>query len=137
MKPPSAEDLVGPPPLCLDSQEVLRNFLGKTFDEAQEMFHNESVTEDFAHMTSEGLTYYLPAALGYLRSRSSVRDWEFAHGLLCSLYCQVTINKVRSPALQQIQQVADFCDEHRAKFDMDGDERLADTYLHAIRVAEN
>ena len=137
MKPPSAEELVGPPPLCLDSQEVLRKFLGKTADEAQKMFQNHPVTEDFAYMTPQGLMYYLPAALDYLCSKHSSGDWEFAHGLLCSLSCQVDLSGIKGPALTVIQQIADYCDAHRAKFDMGNDDDLMDDYLGKIRLPDN
>ena len=59
MKPPSAEELVGPSPLSLDAQRALKNFLGKTVEEAEGMYRDApSVTaEDFSYMTPEGLVY--------------------------------------------------------------------------------
>jgi hypothetical protein len=130
---PAADELGGPPPRCLDTEWMLKNFLGKTADEAFEMFRREPVTEDFAYMQPAGLIYYLPPALRYLESAGAKGDWEFAHGLLCSLSCQVTISNVREPAvLQWINRIADYLDLHRTKFDFsDGD--LVEEYLRDIR----
>ncbi len=67
INPPNANELVGTPPLSLDAEWALKNFLGKTQDEVREMCRaNSSVTEDFTYMTALGLSYYLPAALSYL-----------------------------------------------------------------------
>jgi hypothetical protein len=95
------------------------------------------VTEDFAYMAPAGLIYYLPAALNYLVSTESKEDWEFAHGLLCSLSCQVRMPGIKGPAHSLIQQIAEYCDTHRAKFDIADDEDLFNDYLSIIREVEN
>jgi len=136
MKPPSKEQLVGPPPLSLDEEWVLKNFLGKTVDQAREMCqHGPPVTEDFSYMTPTGLDYYLPAAWSYLESDDSTGDWEFAHGLMCSLSCQVGVFGLRGEPLVLINKIANYCDRHRAKFDFEPDD-LLDEYLKSIRNAE-
>lgn len=133
-KPPSAEELVGPPPLCLDQQWALKDFLGKSVDEAEEMCRNRpSVTEDFTYMAPAGLIYYLPAALNYLISDESKEDWEFAHGLMCALSSQVEILGLRGPAVTIVSEIAEFCDVNRAKFDLGGEQDLFDGYLELIR----
>ncbi|MFT5322523.1 MAG: S-adenosylmethionine decarboxylase [Planctomycetaceae bacterium] len=133
-KPPSAEELVGPPPLCLDQQWALKDFLGKSVDEAEEMCRNNPpVTEDFSYMAPAGLVYYLPAALNYLISDESKEDWEFAHGLMCALSIKVEIYGLQGPALTMVSEIAEFCDGQRAKFDLGGEQDLFDGYLEVIR----
>jgi hypothetical protein len=135
MKPPSANELVGPPPHSLDAKWALKNFLGKTQDEGLEMCRgNSSVTEDFTYMAAAGLCYYLPAALKYLESDDSTDDWDFAHGLMCALSSKVSIFGLRGEPLPLINQIADYCDKHREKFDL-SEEDLFDGYLEKIRNA--
>jgi S-adenosylmethionine decarboxylase len=133
-KLPSAEELVGPPPRCLDQQWALKDFLGKSVAEAEKMCRNTpSVTEDFTYMAPAGLIYYLPAALNYLISDESKEDWEFAHGLMCALSCQVDIYGLKGPALTMVNEIAEFCDGTRTKFDLGGEQDLFDGYLETIR----
>jgi hypothetical protein len=133
MKPPSADELVGPPPLTLDAEYTLKDFLGKTVDEALQTIEDGGVTEDFAYMTSVGIAYYLPAALQYLEGEDSRDDWEFAHGLLCSLSCLIELDGLEGPGLPILRQVSEYCDQHRAKFDMTGENDLSHEYLRVIR----
>lgn len=136
MKPPTADKLVGSPPLSLDAKWALKNFLGKTQEEAREMCRgNSSVTEDFTYMAAPGLCYYLPAALSYLESDDSTDNWDFAHGLMCALSSQVGIFGMRGEPLLLINQVADYCDKHREKFDLTAED-LFEGYLETIRNAE-
>src|SRR5688572_4998142 len=116
MKPPTANELVGPPPHGLDEKWALKNFLGKTQAEAKEMCHSSAITEDFTYMAAAGLCYYLPAALSYLESEESDGHWDFAHGLLCALSSQVGVFGMRGEPLVLIKQIADYCDSHREKF---------------------
>ena len=60
MKPPSAEELVGPEPHGLDEECALRNFLGKTHEEAHVVFRNASVTEDFTYMAPAAFSTIFP-----------------------------------------------------------------------------
>lgn len=132
MNPPTSDELVGPPPHDLDQQWALKNFLGKSREQAIEMFKKIPVTEDFAYMASAGLCYYLPAALRYLESEDSRENWEFASGLMCSLSSQVSIMGLRGEPLPLIRQVADYLDANRQKFEL-GQEDLFDEYLALIR----
>ncbi len=63
MNPPTAIELVGPPPYGLDQKWALQKLLGKTQEQAKEICKRSSVAEDFTYMASAGLCYYLPAAL--------------------------------------------------------------------------
>jgi len=136
MNPPTATQLVAPPPLTLDEGRVLRNFLGKTQQQAQAMFPRDStVTEDFTYMTPAGLCYYLPPALAYLASPEAQGDWDFAHGLMCALSTQAGLHHVRGEALHLIQQIAEYCATQRPKFILTEEDELFDRYLDTIRRA--
>ena len=135
MTPPTANELVGPPPHGLDQKWALNNFLGKTQDDAQRMCRNSAVTEDFTYMAPPGLLYYLPAALAYLESDESMGHWEFAHGLMCALSSQVGTFSLGGEPLVLINQIADYCDKHREKFNLTPED-LFDGYLATIRSAE-
>jgi hypothetical protein len=135
MTPPTANELVGPPPHGLDERWALKNFLGKTREDAQKMCRNSAVTEDFTYMAPAGLLYYLPAALAYLESDESTGQWEFAHGLMCALSSQVGTFRLRGEPLVPIRQIADYCDGHREKFNLTTED-LFDSYLQTIRSAE-
>src|SRR6185295_10978455 len=93
-RPPTVEELIGcsKPVTGLDERYVVKHFLGKSRTDARRMFPTGGIhiTEDFTYMAPDGLRYYLPPALDYLRAEESNDDWEFCHGLLCSLYCQTT-----------------------------------------------
>jgi len=93
-RPPTMEELVGcwSVAFALDERYVVKHFLGKSQAEARRMFAKGGIpiTEDFTYMAPAGLRYYLPPAFDYLRAEQSIDDWEFCHGLLCSLYCQAT-----------------------------------------------
>jgi hypothetical protein len=134
MSPPSANELVGPPPHSLDQKWALKNFLGKTQEQAVDMCKSSAVTEDFTYMASAGLCYYLPAAFRYLESEEATHHWEFAHGLMCALSSQVSIFGMRGEPVTMIKQIADYCDAHREKFGL-GPEDLFDEYLQKIRSA--
>jgi len=134
MSPPTELELVGPPPLSLDAKWCLKNFLGKTADEAGQMFRgNSAVTEDFTYMTAVGLCYYLPPALSYLQSDEE-GNWEFAHGLMCALSSQVGTFGLRGEPLVLIKAIAEYLDNHRDKFGLTSRD-LFDRYLKIIREA--
>ncbi len=136
MKPPTADELVGPPPHGLDEAWALKNFLGKSQDQARAMFHRGSaLTEDFTYMAPAGLCYYLPAALNYLESEDSNGDWDFAHGLMCALSGQVGTFGMRGEPVILIKQIAEYCHAQRAKFDFTPSD-LFDEYLESIRGAD-
>ena len=133
VEPPNQEDLAGPEPLSLDGWEVVKNFLGKTQADARRMFETGRgfSTEDFMWMAPEGLRYYLGPALEYLRAEESKNDW-FCHGLLCSLSCQVKWG-LPSDLLPQIQEIAEYADTHRAKYDIEDSDILFKEYIEDIR----
>jgi hypothetical protein len=136
MNPPTATERVGAEPHGLDEKWALKNFLGKSRDDARHMFRRGAVTEDFAYMAPDGLRYYLPAAFDYLRAHDSFGDSDFCHGLLCSLYCQATSSQpLPGDVLTLIKDVAEFSDSHRDKFGLTPREELFNEYILCIRAA--
>ena len=134
-RPPNVMELVGTDPcIGLDEQHVLKNFLGKNQTEAIEICKNLAVTENFSYMAEAGLTYYLPAAASYLLSPDAKEDWEFSHGLMCSLSCQIQSGSLNGSAIPLIKEIAEYCNRNRDKFEI-GDDDLFDEYLAAIRNA--
>jgi len=76
----------------LDEQCVVKNFLGKTADEAYEMYcsyYNHVYTEDLMWMNVGGLEYYLPPAFRYVQDDRSKCHCVFTSGLLLALSCQI------------------------------------------------
>jgi hypothetical protein len=139
-RPPTVVELVGcPEPVTgLDERYVIKNFLGKTQADARRMYPHVGMytTEDFTYMASDGLRYYLPPAFDYLRDEESANNWEFCHGLLCSLSCQVyPPHRLAADVLQLIKEIATYCDANREKFLLDEREELFDEYLQKIRAA--
>jgi hypothetical protein len=139
-RPPTVAELVGcPEPVTgLDERYVIKNFLGKTQTEARKMYPHGgmSITEDFTYMASDGLRYYLPPAFDYLRDDESAHDWEFCHGLLCSLSCQArSAHQPAADVLLLMKEIATYCDSHREKFELAPQEDLFDEYLRKIFAA--
>ena len=139
-RPPTIEELVGcsRPVTGLDERYVVKHFLGKNQSEARKMFPNGGtyITEDFTYMAPGGLRYYLPPAFEYLRAEESTDDWEFCHGLMCSLYCQVrSSSPLPTDVLSLFKEISAFCDGHRQKFCLQPEEELFDKYVLGIREA--
>jgi hypothetical protein len=139
-RPPTIEELVGcsRPITGLDERYVVKHFLGKTQAEARRMYPSGGIhlTEDFTYMAAAGLRYYLSPAFDYLRDEESTHDWEFCHGLLCSLSCHFgSGSRPATDVVQLIQEVARYCDSHREKFCLDAEEDLFDGYLQKIYSA--
>jgi hypothetical protein len=138
--PPTKTELTGYSGFVtdLDARYVIKNFLGKTQADTRKMYPTGRgfSTEDFTYMASDGLRYYLPPAFDYLRDAESAHDWEFCHGLLCSLSCHFgSGSRPAADVVQLIQEIARYCDSHREKFELDPQEDLFDGYLQKIFAA--
>jgi len=85
--PPTIEQLVGckPPVTGLDERYLVKLFHGKNQAGAVREYRKRGsyLTEDFAYMAADGLRYYLPPALDYLREGPD-GDYDFCHGLMWS-----------------------------------------------------
>jgi hypothetical protein len=117
---------------------VLTHFLGKTQEQLRRELpeHGGYYAEDFTWMAVDGLRYYLPAALAYVRDEESEGDSDFCSGLLCSLHAQVGFGKLSADVINLMKEIADHCDSHRAKFGLSSAEELFDEYVTTIRNAE-
>jgi len=65
---------------ALDEQYAKKNFLGKTLDDAFEMFcegNNHIYPEDFQYLSDLAVRYYLPAAIKYAESDNSKGEYLF------------------------------------------------------------
>ena len=136
-KPPTLTELVTYAK-GLDERYVIKHFLGKTQSDARRMYPTggTSLAEDFTYMASDGLRYYLPPALDYLRDDQSTHDWDFCHGLMCSLFCRARrSHDLATDVLVLIKEIAKYCDTHRDKFGIDVTEDLFDEYVRTIHAA--
>ena len=132
---PDRQQLLGPTERTLDAQYVIEHFLGKTREKVQREFRGNArpYAEDFAYMGPEGLRYYLPAALDYLREEQSDGDPDFCSGLLCSLYMQARHARLPQDVLACMKEIADYCDSHRERFCLADNAELEDDYISTIR----
>ena len=138
MKIPTEKQLAGSKPYCLDTEWMLKNFLGKTKEEAIELMNSTGgISEDFAYMAAEGLRFYLEAALEYLKGDAvATEEWDFPTGLLCSLMCQIEHFNVDSSLLPLIKEVGEYCKHHTEKLDLDEGCELYQGYIKSIEEAE-
>jgi hypothetical protein len=81
--PPSADERSGLPTLAdinvhdsLEERWAVGNFLGKTLEQAEELFRASAMTyqEDLQHMGPVAFRFYIPAFVTYLRSAASSGD---------------------------------------------------------------
>ena len=68
----------------LDGRTALKNFLGKSFQDATEMFmqNSYSLSEDLMWMGIKAFAFYLPAVIPYLESDESQYDCFTASSLI-------------------------------------------------------
>jgi hypothetical protein len=137
MKIPTEQELAGVKPYCLDTEHMLKNFLGRTKEDAIELMKkNGGSSEDFSYMSATGLRFYLEAALDYLKGDEVANEvWDFPTGLLCSLMCQVKYSNVDASVLPLIKEVGEYCKNHTAKLDLDDDCPLFQGYIKSIEEA--
>jgi len=138
MKIPTERELAGTKPYCLDTEWMLKNFLGKTKEDAIELMKSTGgISEDFTYMAAIGLRFYLEAALEYLKGDDVAdEEWGFPTGLLCSLMCQVKYCNVDSSVLPLIREVAEYCKNNTQKLDLDETCALYRGYIASIEEAE-
>lgn len=138
MKIPTEEQLAGSKPYCLDTEWMLKNFLGKTKEEAIDLMKSSGgISEDFAYMSGDGLRFYLEAALDYLKGDDVANEeWDFPNGLLCSLMCQVKYFDVDSSVLPLIKEVCEYCKNHTEKLGLEAGCSLYQGYIKSVEDAE-
>lgn len=139
MKIPTEQELAGPKPYCLDTQWMLKNFLGRTKEDAINLMKSTGgISEDFAYMSAVGLRFYLAAALEYLKGDDVANEeWGFPNGLLCSLMCQVKYSRIDRSVLPLIGEVGEYCKNHTEKLGLDETCSLYQGYIASIEEAES
>jgi hypothetical protein len=75
MNLPTAEE-INPFPQSLDGQNAVRNFLGKSLEEAETLFRESSLTyqEDLMFMGAPVFRFYVLAAINYIQSDAANGD---------------------------------------------------------------
>jgi hypothetical protein len=138
MKISTEQELAGAKPYCLDTEWMLKDFLGRTKEDAIELMKGKGgISEDFAYMSAPGLRFYLEAALEYLKGDDVANEeWNFPNGLLCSLMCQVKYSNVDGSVLPLIKEIGEYCKNHTEKLGLDEDCSLFQGYITSIEEAE-
>ena len=75
MRLPTATE-INPIPEDLDGQRAVRNFLGKSLEEAEALFRESSITyqEDLMFMGAPAFRFYVSAAISYIQSEAATGD---------------------------------------------------------------
>jgi hypothetical protein len=84
----------------LDERTAVKNFLGKTLQQAEEMFRNggsQLYTEDLMWMGPNAFCYYVRAAVDCLKSDASAGDWYMLCGFCTAVEYQL---KYYRPAIE-------------------------------------
>ncbi|HEY3965534.1 MAG TPA: hypothetical protein VGM05_13340 [Planctomycetaceae bacterium] len=119
----------------IETSYVLGFFLGKTADEAYDMYRSDDFVpgglEAFSYLSVRGLEYYLPPAIRYIESIDSSGNNEFVSGLLSALSDQMfhePIRKCWSPRIppnplpphivDSIRRLAEYVRLNLKKFEM-------------------
>ncbi len=116
---PTATDIC--PFGTLDELSAKKNFLGKTREQAAELFfeHPTYYGEDLMWMGDAAFCYYLPAVLPYIESEESQGDSEF----ICALISALEFRQEDSPqALRACREpllhLLHYMNAHWEKFDI-------------------
>ena len=72
---PNAQE-INPVPEDLDGRTAVRNFLGKSLDEAEALFRESSIAyqEDLMFMGAPAFRFYVQAAINYIQSEAATGD---------------------------------------------------------------
>jgi hypothetical protein len=75
MRLPAAIE-INPIPEDLDGQHAVRNFLGKSLEEAEALFRESAITysDDLLVMGESAFRFYVPAAASYIQSEAAMGD---------------------------------------------------------------
>ena len=136
MRIPTERELAGEKPYCLDTEWMLKNFLGKSIQEAFEFIIDNNVSFDYTYMTKKGFMYYGQAALKYLKSVEICDDeYDFTIQLLCSLTCRIDFQELDRDELEFIKEIGSYCFENAKKLDLDITCDIYQQYVKKIQSA--
>ncbi len=119
-----------------DEADAYQHFGGKTIDEAEALFRENSLRyqEDLMWMGPRAFKFYLPAATRYLASDAGRGDSALVEYLLAGLRWRRDSEGAEALALanEEIRQLAEMVVEQHAKFEFD--ERTLGEVLAAYRA---
>jgi hypothetical protein len=119
----------------LDERCAVKNFLGKTSDEAYAMFADNGLrfAEDLMWMAPRGLAFYLEPAIRYVMSSDATGDPStFVSPLLGALAFRRTQNQLPASLIARMRDVASYIAANLAKFAIEPDEQRIQKYLAEI-----
>ena len=143
MDVPTAKDISPTEGQDLDEKCALEHFLGKTQDEAKELFFEDAVYYecDFKWMGANAFTYYFPTIEPYLNSKDSENDADVLNALLGTIGSRLldepeAISRCRKAILTILR----YCLKNYSKFEPDpriyGDLRaLLETRIKEVEAA--
>jgi hypothetical protein len=120
MRLPTATE-INPIPEDLDGQHAVRNFLGKTLDEAEALFRESSITyqEDLMFMGAPAFRFYVQAAINYIQSEAATGDPDIINCFQDILRHRLEFEpKELAAVAPQLASVCRYILEHYDRFDL-------------------
>jgi len=120
MSLPTAKE-INPIPENLDGAVAERHFLGKTLEEAEALFRENSLCyqEDLMWMGPVAFRYYVQAAIGYIQSEASAEDSDMINCFTSIL--EFRLNSEQEELRVVASELASVCDyilKHFDRFDL-------------------
>lgn len=108
----------------LDERSACEHFLGKTIEQAEELFRENSLyyQEDLMWMGSVAFRYYIQAAINYIQSEASTGDSDLVSNLASLLEFRLENEASElKPVAQKLAALFDYILSHRQRFDLTSD----------------
>ena len=138
MKIPSEVELAGECiPYCLDTEDMLHHFLGKTKVESIELFKKTNVVGALSYMAPVGFHFYLQAAFKHLKSKYIMTgaDWEFPFYLLGAIHSQVATNKLDDELISLAKEISEFTQRNAESLGIEADDSFIQQMHNEIALA--
>ncbi|MCX6907435.1 MAG: hypothetical protein NTY01_05275 [Verrucomicrobia bacterium] len=105
----------------LDERSACEHFLGKTLEEAEALFRENSLyyQEDLMFMGASAFRFYVQAAINYIQSESAIGD-----GAIISCFASILEHRLEhepqalAPVIPQLLSACRFITEHWDSFDL-------------------
>lgn len=108
----------------LDGRVACKNFFGKTLEEAEGLFRENSLYygEDLLWMGPVAFRFYVQAAIRFIRSDHGAFQSDFINGLRSTLSFRLEQEPLEelTPIAEQLAAICQYIVEYWAKFDADG-----------------
>jgi hypothetical protein len=117
MKLPTAEEI--DPHGGLDAGVACKNFLGKTLDEAEALFQENSLRyqADLMWMGPVAFRYYVPAAIRYIKSDAAAEDSDIINCFAGLLEFRLKYESAElAPIAEQLATICNHITEHYERF---------------------